>query len=300
MQPALPDITICIVNSSNCQMTLNCLESVVQTAHEMALEIIVVNNACADGSQAAIAARFPQVKTINHAEMLGFSTNNNLAFAQAAGRYLLLLNDDTLVQPGALQAMLAFADAHPEAAVVGANLINPDGSPQKCYDFAPNPFYDALQPMSEILFPLPAANGRPLAVENVNGACMMVRASAARRTGYLDPRFDPIYSEEVDWCYRFRRTGAAVYHLPAARVVHFGGATMNRLPVQRYERIFEKKAVFFRKHYGRPAAALYKTLLLVNNLFKTAAWAALWALGRSAARDETRTHWHMTRRALFL
>jgi N-acetylglucosaminyl-diphospho-decaprenol L-rhamnosyltransferase len=104
------------------------LASVFATAGDLKLEVIVVNNACQDGSAETIASQFPQVRLIENAQMLGFSTNNNLTFAQAGGRYLMLLNDDTIVQPGAFQAMVSYMDAQPEAGVVGANLFNPDGS----------------------------------------------------------------------------------------------------------------------------------------------------------------------------
>jgi GT2 family glycosyltransferase len=212
----------------------------------------------------------------------------------------MLLNDDPVVQPGAIAAMVEFLDAHPEAGIVGAQLLNPDMTLQQCYDYAPNPWYDGLQPLSEILFPLPRANGKPLQVENVNGACMLVRGCEAEKIGYLDTRFDPLYSEEVDWCFRFRKAGWQIYHLPHARVIHLGGSTMNRVPAKRYERIFEKKALFFRKHYGKLTLAIYKVSLLLANLLKFLIWGLAWLLGQKNAGEKARIHLHMVRRALFL
>ena len=295
-----PDISISIVNTNNRDIVLQCLASVFQAADDLDLEIIVVNNACTDGSAEAIGARYPSVTLIEHSQMLGFSTNNNLAFAQASGRYLMLLNDDTIVQPGAFKAMVDFSDGHPETGVVGALLLNPDGTFQKCYDHNPHPLYDGLQPISEILFPLPRSNGLPLQVDTVHGACLMVRTSAAEKIGYLDTRFDPLYSEETDWCFRFRKGGWKVYHLPAARVIHLEAKTMNRSPVKRYERIFEKKAVFFRKHYSPGAVLVYKFCLFGINLAKALVWSLLWGTGKKSANDEAKIHWNMVRRALFL
>jgi GT2 family glycosyltransferase len=294
-----PDISISIVNTNNREIVLQCLASIAQTAGDLDLEVIVVDNACTDASAEAIAMQHPQVRQIEHSQMLGFSTNNNLAFAQACGRYLMLLNDDTIVQPGAFQAMLAFMDSHPEAGVVGALLLSSDGTFQKCYDHNPHPLYDGLQPISEYLRPLPPSNGLPLQVATVHGACMMVRASAAETIGYLDTRFDPLYSEETDWCFRFRKAGWKVYHLPAAQVIHLEARTMNRSPVKRYERIFEKKAVFFRKHYGPGTVALYKVCLFGVNLAKALVWSLLWAVKKEGARAESHIHWNMVRRALF-
>jgi len=296
----LPDISISIINTNNLKFVLQCLASVYETAGNLDLEIYVVNNACTDGSTDSIRETYPRIKIIENFNKLGFSTNNNLSFAQASGRYLMLLNDDTIVNTNAFQALVEFLDSHPEAGAAGACLINPDGSPQKCYDHTPHPLYDGFQPLSEYLFPLRRNNGLPLEVANVDGACMVVRASAAKDVGYLDTSFDPLYSEEVDWCYRIRKAGWKIYHIPAAQVVHFGGMTMNRAPIGRYERIFEKKALFFRKHYGKWAVGAYKVSLFGANLAKSIIWGILWGLGKKAAKNEVKIHWNMVRRALFL
>lgn len=292
----IPDLTISIINTNNREVLLGCLGSIFDTAGELILEIIVVNNACNDGSTQAIRKHFPRVKILEHEKMLGFSTNNNLAFSQASGRYLMLLNDDTIVNPEAFQSMVAFMDHHPEVAVVGASLLNLDGSPQLCYGNTPNPIYEGLRPLSEILLPVPKSNNMPLEVANVHGACMMVRASAAKTIGLLDTNFDPLYSEEVDWCFRFKRAGWKVYHLPAAQVVHLGGATMERASMGRYERIYEKKGLFFKKHYGMGALIIYKITLFISNMGKTISWLILWSLGKDGAKEEVRTHWNLVRR----
>jgi GT2 family glycosyltransferase len=286
------------VNTNNREITVNCLESLYATSDGLLLETIVVNNACTDESTAAIHERFPQVKIIENQEMLGFSTNNNLALAQATGRYFMLLNDDTIILPGTFQMMLDYMNNNQEVGVVGANLFYPDGSPQKCYDHAPNPLYDGLQPLSEMLYPLPQANGRPLEVANVCGACMMVRADVALEVGGLDPQFDPLYSEEVDWCHRIQKAGWKIIHLPDAKIIHLAGITMNRNPVRRYERIFEKKTLFFRKHYGSGTVFLYKSLLFTSNFIKSLAWAVFYMTGKKGAKIEFQTHWNMVRKSL--
>ncbi len=243
---------------------------------------------------------YPTVKIIEHEQMLGFSTNNNLAFSKSSGRFLMLLNDDTVVKQGAFQEIVKFLDDHTDVGAVGANLLNPDGSQQLCYDYTPHPIYDGFRPVSELILPVPKSHGRPLRVANVCGACMVVRASVAQQVGYLDTRFDPLYSEEVDWCYRINKAGWKIFHLPSAEVIHLGGATMNRIPIRRYERIFEKKALFFRKHYGKGAVIAYKLSIFSNNLLKTILWISLWGLKKDGAHDEVLIHWNMVRRALFL
>jgi GT2 family glycosyltransferase len=294
------DISISIINTNNRDITLQCLRSIYETAGDLNLEVFVVNNYCQDDSNEAIRAGFPQVKTIDNDRILGFSTNNNLVFSQANGRNLLLLNDDTILRPGSLQKMLTFMDKYSDVGVVGANLINPDESSQKSYDRSPHPLYDGLQPISEWLVPLPSSNGAPLEVGYVCGACMLVRGEAAKKVGLLDTSFDPLYSEEVDWCFRIQKAGWKIYHLPEALVVHFGGSTMNRMPTNRYQRIFEKKALFFRKHYSPTAVAIYKSSLLSINLIKVVIWGILALFGKSGARAEIEIHWNMVRCSLLL
>ncbi len=290
------DISVSIINTNNREVALACLESVYAQAGELALQVIVVNNACRDGSREAIGARFPQVELIEQAEMRGFSTNNNLALAQARGRYWMLLNDDTLVQPGAFQAMAVFMDEHLQAGVAGARLLNRDGSDQPCYGFSPNPLYEGLQPFSEYLVRKPKSKGQPLETGWVHGACLMARASAAGQVGLLDTRFDPLYSEEIDWCYRFRKAGWQIFHLPSARVIHLGEVAARSVSVERYERIFAKKAVFFRKHFGEGTTRVYKASLYFANLLKAGLWLLAWVLGKPEARQEFRVHWNIVRR----
>jgi GT2 family glycosyltransferase len=300
IREAMTDLSISIINTNNREIALQCLRSVYETADSLELEVFVVNNACTDGSSQAIQQAFPQVKIIENERMLGFSTNNNLALAQASGRYWMLLNDDTIVQPGAFQAMVEFMDQNPQAGGVGAALLNRDSNPQYCYDYAPNPFYEGLRPFSEYLYPRPRSNSEPLEIGFASGACLMVRASVLGRIGMLDIRFDPLYSEEVDWCYRIKKAGWLVYHLPKAKVIHLGDVSTRRSSIERYERIYTKKTIFFRKHFGERGARVYKTTLFFSNLIKTLLWLPLWVLGKPEAKNELRLHWNMVRKAPYL
>jgi hypothetical protein len=294
----LPDISVSIINSNNRAIALQCLESLFACQGDLDLQVIVVNNACRDGSTLAIRQQFSQVEIIENERMLGFSTNNNLALARATGRYWMILNDDTIVQPGAFQEMVRFMDENPQAGVVGAALLNQDGSAQYCYDYRPHPLYDGLRPFSETLFPLPKSKGSPLEAGYVGGACLMVRASAAQQVGLLDPLFDPLYSEEVDWCYRFKQAGWKVYHLPQAQVVHLGEVVKRKTSLTRYERIYAKKTVFFRKHFGVMGARIYKLSLWTANLIKSLLWLAAWLIQRPGAKIEFQIHWNIVRHAL--
>lgn len=297
---AEPDITISIINTNNRQMTLDCLRSVFANTHQATFEVYVVDNACTDGSAEAIQAEFPQVHLIRNERKLGFSTNNNLVFSRATGRYLMLLNDDTVVQDGAFDQMVAFMDAHPEAGACGANLLNPDGTRQQACDYPPHPLYDALRPISTWLRPMRCDSHQPSKVGSVCGACMLVRCEVANQVGLLDTDFDPLYSEEVEWCHRIRQAGWKIYHLPQAKVIHYGSQTMNRVPLHKLERLYEKKALFFRKHYGHGSAWVFKAALCVSSVAKVLGWIVAYPFLNQTATSKVAAHWHIARRALFL
>jgi len=297
-EAATPDITISVIDTNNCDVTLQCLRSVFANTHRASLEVFVVDNACTDGSAEAIAAAFAQVKQIHNVHRQGFSTNNNLAFSQASGRYLLMLNDDTLVQEGALDRMVSFMDQHPDAGVVGARLLNPDGSHQPDCSYLPHPLYDAIEPLSLWLRPLHCDAQCATVIGRVCGACMMVRRTVADKVGLLDTAFDPLYCEEVDWCYRIGQAGWQVYHLPDAQVVHFGGQTMNRAPLYKLEMFYRKKALFFRKHFGARTAWTFKLGLLTATAVKLLTWALMYPFRRQRASARIAAHRHILGKVL--
>jgi N-acetylglucosaminyl-diphospho-decaprenol L-rhamnosyltransferase len=298
-QPAgvapVPDVTVSIINTNNRQMTLDCLRSVFANTHRVRLEVFVVDNACTDGSAEAIQAEFPQVRLIRNEHRLGFSTNNNMVFRQAQGRYLLMLNDDTLVQPGALDGMVEFMDAHPRAGVVGARLLNPDGSNQPAFADFPGPG-DFLQPLLTRLQPNKWDVAAPIRVDSVCGACMMVRRQVAESVGVLDTEFDPLYVEEREWCFRIHQQGWDIYHLPSARVIHFGGQTSKRTSEIMTRHVYMHRLLFCRKHYSKSRVFVYQLFLSTVALLKTLAWGlrALLTAGERRAKAIERMRCHST------
>jgi hypothetical protein len=290
-----PDLSISIVTGDNGAQALDCLRSLFAHAGGLSLEVFVLDNASGDGSAERIAASFPRVNLIRSSTRAGFATNHNTVMARCAGRYMMLLNDDTIIQPGALAALVGFMDQHAAAGAAGAALLNPAGTPQRSFDIFPTPLYEALRPLSSCWRRYPATPQQPLAVDSVSGACMLVRRAVLSQVGLLDPDFDPLYSEEVEWCYRLKRAGWQVYHVPAARVVHLGSQTMNRLPLNRIDRLYEKKLLFFRKHGTPSSARQFKYLLWAASLGKLSVWSLLFPLKRRAAAAQIRTHWHVAR-----
>jgi hypothetical protein len=266
------------------------------STHTVSLEVFLVDNASADGTRAAVEAEFPQVKVIRNAARLGFSTNNNLVLRQGQGRYQMLLNDDTLLLDDALDLMVWFMDELPGAGAAGAFLLNADHSPQLSISRFPHPLWEAFWPTRNRYGRQSLASVEPLEVDCVSGAAMMVRRQVIEEVGGLDTQFDPIYSEEIDWCFRINQAGWRIYAIPGARIVHYGGQTMNKVVFQKYRLLFAHKALFFRKHRGAGAAAVYRAALIFVQLGKLGWWAGR-GIVRKGDSDRIKLHWRLLRQS---
>jgi len=231
----LVDLTVSIVVNDNRELIGPCVESVLAAKAGLEVEVFVIDNASTDGSAEAVSERFPGVTLIRNTEKEGFSANHNKAIRRASGRYVLILNDDTVVRPDALKVMVSFMDAHPEAGACGAYLMNPDGTPQYTGKTRPTVLAALLVSIGvHKLFPdnriTSEYYGRRAdytdieEVESVNGAAMMVRREAIDRAGPLDEGFF-LFCEDVDWSIRIREAGYKLFFLPDAKVTHYRGAS---------------------------------------------------------------------------
>jgi hypothetical protein len=293
-----PDLTVSLISADNLDLFLPCLRSVFESTHHITLEIYVVDNASTDGTAAAVEAEFPQVKVIRNQVRQGFSTNNNKVLRQGRGRYLMLLNDDTLVLDGALDRMVEFMDAQPQVGAVGGFLLNPDGSFQPAFARFPHPIVEAFWAANNWSYRSARRDATPFEVDRVCGAAMLVRRKVIEQVGVLDIAFDPIYSEEVDWCYRIRQAGWQIYALPQARIIHYGGQTMNRVMPRKYELLLSHKLLFFRKHAGEGAANAYRIALGFSTVVRFLGWALVSTLrqGHQASRKKMQLHWYLLKR----
>lgn len=299
MEENRPDLTISIISADNLDLLLPCLRSVFAATHHITLDVFLVDNASTDGTAATVQAEFPQVKVIRNATRLGFSTNNNLVLRQGQGRYLILLNDDTLVLDGAFDALVNFADLHPDVAAFGAWLLNPDRTYQQSFAAFPHPLIEPFVSASQLASRHPPPS-IPFAVDIVSGACLMVRCTVIEEVGVLDTTFDPIYSEEFDWCYRIKQASYKIYVVPDARVMHYGSYTMNRTMLRKLDLLYGHKILYFRKHYGSWGAWTYKILLSLTSALRAAALALLPLRDKDTRRERSALQWHLARKALFL
>lgn len=255
------DVSIIIVNWNTKNILSDCLRSVYEQAGDVDYEVIVVDNASTDGSLDMIKSDFERVVLLENAQNKGFATANNQGMEIAKGRYVLLLNSDTVVLDGAIAKTVSFADAHPRAGVTGCRVLNADRTLQPtCFMFPSilNMFLSSTYLYK--FFPRSRFFGRERMtwwdrsdvrqVDVVTGCFMLVRREAIDQVGVMDERFF-MYAEETDWCYRFREEGWDVTFTPAGQIIHLGGQSTAKKPVAMIVQLRLSILKFIRKHSGR-------------------------------------------------
>jgi GT2 family glycosyltransferase len=249
------DLSIIIVNWNTRDLLCQCLDSLTQKVEGIEMEILVVDNGSTDGSVAAVRDKFPGVRLIENPVNMGFAKANNQAISLSSGEYLLLLNPDTQVKDETVVKMLSFMDAHAEAGLVGAQLLNADGSKQNSIANFPSLATELLnKSLLRRLFPEKfPGKGRdypgPVEVDSVIGACMMVRRKAVEQMGLLDEKFF-LFLEETDWCYRIKKAGWKVYHIPQAEIFHFQGKSAEAEKGKARIEYYRSRYHYFRKNRG--------------------------------------------------
>ena len=257
----MPDASAVVVTYNALPWIEQCLESVRE------VETVVVDNGSTDGTVDVVRELFPGARVLER-ENRGLAAGWNAGLAVASGRYVLILNADAWLTEGSLERLVAFADEHPEAAIVGPRLSNPDGSLQRSVRGFPTLwrlateylFLRKLAPRSRLLNAFYAggfAHDRVREAEVVMGACMLARREAIDAVGQLDENFF-LFSEETDWCYRFARAGWKVLFFPGAECVHVGGASHGG---QLFRENVRGHLRFFAKHRGARSAERARRLL---------------------------------------
>ncbi|NOU73876.1 glycosyltransferase [Paenibacillus sp. LMG 31458] len=256
------DLSIIIVNYKTRDLTLACIESVLSSCTAYKFEIILVDNASDDGMLQVVSELHPQVVCIANTDNVGFSRANNQGIRIAKGRYVLLLNSDTIVQPDTLDVMLRFMDENPAVGASGCKIVLPDGSLDKaCKRGFPTPsasFYYAFG-FSKLFPNSPRFNQYQLGylssddeypIDSLVGAFMLIRREAIEQVGVLDEEFF-MYGEDIDWCYRIKEAGWVNYYYPRTQIIHHKGASSRRKPFKIIYEFHRAMILFHKKHYRK-------------------------------------------------
>ena len=263
-------LSIIIVSWNTRDLLAQCLKTVsteIERLQPLSVETVVVDNVSTDDSVEMIKTEFPWVRLIANQENLGFAGANNQAIRQSTGRYILLLNPDTEIKPGAIEALIHSLDTQPTIGAVGPHTLNSDGSLQtSCY---PTPtvsrelwrlfHLDRFHPYGAYQMATWDLE-KPRQVDALLGACILLRRSVLEKIGLMDEGYF-MYSEEIDLCHRIQRGGWSLYWVPQAKIIHYGGQSTGQVADKMFLRLYQSKLMFIRKHYGQLAAWLYKCVL---------------------------------------
>lgn len=254
-----PLVSIVIVSYNVRDLLENCLRSVNAASEGIESEVFVVDNNSTDDTVTIVRERFPLVRTIALDENLGFAKANNLALSQSSGRYLLLLNPDTLVQEDTIKTMLQFFSANPEAGMAGCKIITPEGRLEPaCRRSFPSPWvaFTKLVGLST-LFPNSSFfskynlsyldENRTYEVDAISGSFMMIRRSVYDQIGGLDEDYF-MYGEDLDWCYRVRKHNWKVFYVHQTKIIHYGGESTRRSGIDANAEFYRAMELFSRKN----------------------------------------------------
>jgi GT2 family glycosyltransferase len=242
------DVSVIIVNWNTAGLLLQCLDSIYKTKPLHSFEVIVVDNASQDESVSLVSQRFPDVTLVVNHENQGFARANNKGMSLGRGRYLMLLNSDTIVLPGALDRLIQVADSNPQLGVLGPKLLNLDGTVQNSWASFPSILSELTGRNFRIRTPVPDTPNA-YEVDWIGGACMLVRYQTVEEVGKLDDSFF-FYSEELDWCYRIKQRNWKIWYVADAEIYHLGGGSANRGSFLQLLRLYQSKLKYFGKHHG--------------------------------------------------
>jgi len=282
------DLSICVVSYSTKDLLKQCLESIYRETKGISFEIFIVDNASIDGSVEMVKNNFPNVNLIKNKKNLGFASASNQAIKDSKGRYILLLNPDTVILNSSLNKLVKFMDSHSEAGVVGPQILNPNRTFQFSYDegISLKIFFNIfilsnLLPLFKILL-IPIKKVKHYfrksqgmehhlkikEVGRIRGCCLLVRQEVIEQVGLMDEQFF-MYCEEVDWEYRMKNAGWKIYFYPFARIIHYWGASTAPNKQQFNLIQWQSNYKYIRKHYGNYATLAVRFMAFINAIFKT-------------------------------
>jgi GT2 family glycosyltransferase len=301
-----PRVSVVIVTWN----TREILDETLAALHRRTMEsfeTIVVDNGSTDGTEEHVRSAWPQVRVIRSETNLGFAGGNNLAFPACRGRYILLLNSDTLVADSTISGLADFLDRHPATGCVGARHLNPDLTLQRSVGHFPSLIEDLvayteldrlgpIQPFLRRRFAYWGDYDQVREVDWVNGSCLMVRREVVDEVGGLDDGYF-MYAEEIDWCFRIRAAGWQVHFTPHAELIHVGGVSANAIADRRAWLKITSQYRFYRKFRPAWKRGLWRLMVAFVALARLAMTPALGlALASSLPPGRRRLIWEIVAR----
>lgn len=254
------DLSVAIVHYETPVELSDCLASLAVAARGLRIELFVVDNASANFSPELVSATISDAIVLRNDQNVGFARAANQALRQAAGRYLLLLNPDTILAPDSLEAMVGYMDRHPDVGCATPRMVRPDGSLDlACRRSFPTPavsFYRMT--LLSRLFPRSRRFGRynltyldeheEAEIDAPCGAFMMVRSEIREQVGLLDERYF-MYGEDLDWAYRIKQANWRIMYTPITTVTHVKRASSRQVRITTIRAFHDAMRIFYRGHY---------------------------------------------------
>jgi len=281
------DLSVIIINWKSKDFVRQCLISIRENVQSLPHEVIIVDNASYDGCAEVVQSEFPDVCFIQSETNLGFAGANNLAFAQSRGKNILFLNPDTEIHGTAIQTLLSALHSTADAGMVGARLLNSDYSLQTtCITALPSILNQSLGsnylrnrfPNWDMwgMKPLFANVRTPVAVEAISGACMLAKREIVEQIACFSTDYF-MYLEDMDLCIKVANTGAKIYYVPEAVIVHHGGGSSSLRKESNFSNIVLRESLvrYFQLHHGHAYACLYRISAIVTSLCRISLIAAI-------------------------
>jgi GT2 family glycosyltransferase len=300
------DVSIIVVNWNSREFLRHCIASIHRHAGHLRYELIVVDSGSYDGCGEMLADSYPDVRFLQSADNVGFARANNLAARESVGRSLLFLNPDTELLNPAIDEMFRVLGSRPDVGLVGARLLNSDGSVQSsCVQAMPTVLNKVLD--SDLLrsccpeaslwgtAPLRRAGAGPEEVDAVSGACLMVDREVFTSVGGFSEEYF-MYAEDIDLAYKVRRAGRRNHYAPGASVVHHGGSSTEHMTTT-FQAVMMPEATwrFFRKTRGLVYAQTYRVAMMASAVVRLTVLLLIapvaWARGRGSRWKAAGSKW---------
>jgi GT2 family glycosyltransferase len=295
------DLTVVIANLGDLENLRPCLKSLFETASgETSLRVIVGFNFSGDSDNPRVlASEFPWVEQLRAPVKLGYCRAYNQLIARSTGRYVLLLDDDTVLRARTIDGMVRFMDAHPKVGIAGCRTVNPDGSYQKTTAL----MYSIGREVTNIVRPaafwsdgIDESVTAWKSVDWLNGHFLIVRRQVIQQVGVLDEYFYT-FQCEADWCLRIRRAGWRVAYVPDVEVMHIRGLHSSLPGVKSFGNLLRShinRYYFIRKHYGYRALRMFRLIMSAGAMLRLVKYAIVWLLSpgrRPEARPKVAAYW---------